>query len=59
MMDIVITDWALQSYLDLLNDFTEAEYREILRPNAELLMIYPDHPKFGIGKFWGPCKSKS
>lgn len=58
-MDIVITDWALQSYLDLLNDFTEAEYREILRPDAELLKDYPNHPKFDNSKFWGPCKDRN
>lgn len=58
-MDIVITDWALQSYLDLLNDFTEAEYREVLRPDAELLKDYPSHPKFDNSKFWGPCKGRN
>ena len=36
-MEIVITDWALQSYLELKDEFTEKEYREILRPDAKLL----------------------
>ncbi len=58
-MEIVITDWALQSYIDLLDVFSEAEYREILRPDAELLKEYPYHCKFGNDKFWGPCKDKS
>lgn len=58
-MDIVITDWALQSYFDLTNMFSENEYRQILRPDAMLLSEYPDHPKFRNCKFWGACKDKS
>lgn len=58
-MEIVITDWALQSYLELKNFFTEKEYKEVLRPSASLLNEYPGHPKFGNSKFWGPCKDKS
>ena len=57
-MEIVITEWALQSYLELKNVFTEDEYREIIRPDAELLLDYPTSPKFGNDKFWGPCKDK-
>lgn len=57
-MEIVITDWALQSYLDLVGIFTRNEYLNILRPDVELLMEYPNHPKFGYDKFWGPCKDK-
>src|SRR4051812_40018665 len=58
-MEIVITDWALQSYLNLLGVFTRDEYLNILRPDVELLAIYPNHPKFDNDKFWGPCKDKS
>lgn len=58
-MEIVITEWALQSYLELKGVFTDKEYQEILRPDAELLRIYPRHPKFENDKFWGPCKDKS
>lgn len=58
-MEIVITDWALQSYLDLKNVFLPTEYQEILRPDVELLKIYPKNPKFENDKFWGPCKDKS
>jgi hypothetical protein len=58
-MEIVITDWGLQSYLSLLKVFTREEYLNILRPDAELLAMYPDHPKFDNDKFWGPCKDKS
>ena len=39
--------------------FTVKEYRKILRPDAELLHDYPQCPKFGNDKFWGPCKNKS
>lgn len=58
-MKIVITEWALQSYLDLKGVFTEKEYQNTLRPDVELLNDYPKHPKFGNDKFWGPCKDKS
>lgn len=58
-MEIVITDWALQSYLDLQDVFAVKEYREVLRPDAELLKVFPLHPKFENSKFWGPCKDKS
>lgn len=58
-MEIVITEWALQSYLELNNVFTDKEYREILRPDAELLHEYPQHSKFRNEKFFGPCKDKS
>lgn len=58
-MEIVITEWALQSYLELTDVFTEKEYKEMLRPDAELLHNYPQHPKFRNDKFWGPCKDKS
>ena len=58
-MEVVITDWALQSYLDLKNNFTVEEYEKKLRPDAELLNVYPDSPKFNNDKFWGPCKDKS
>src|ERR1700733_4585035 len=58
-MEIVITDWALQSYLELNGVFSVKEYREALRPDAQLLRDYPRHPKFGNDKFWGPCKDKS
>lgn len=58
-MEIVITDWALQSYLGLKGVFTEEEYKSALRPDAELLKTYPDNMKFDNDKFWGPCKDKS
>lgn len=56
-MEVVITEWAKQSYLDLRNAqaFTRDEYKKILRPDAELLKIYPNDPKFSVAKFWGPA----
>lgn len=57
-MEIVITEWAQQSYLELRNVFTVDEYKETLRPDAELLKEYPENPKFNNNKFWGPCKDK-
>jgi hypothetical protein len=58
-MRIVITDWALQSYLELLGTFSDEEYRNVLRPDAKLLEVYPEHPKFDNKKFWGPCKDRA
>lgn len=58
-MEIIITEWALQSYLELYGIFTLKEYHGILRPDAELLKEYPRAPKFRNSKFWGPCKDKS
>jgi hypothetical protein len=57
---VVITEWALQSYLDLKHRrvFTAQEYRGILRPDVQLLSggIPSPHPKFQLSKFWGPAK---
>lgn len=59
MVEIVITEWALQSYLNLARAFTPEEYKKVLRPDAELLSQYPNHVRFRNDKFWGPCKDKS
>ncbi len=57
---VVITEWALDSYLDLkhLRVFTPAEYKNTLRPDVELLKagIPSPHPKFQQSTFWGPAK---
>jgi hypothetical protein len=45
-MEIVITEWALESYLDLKEVFTKEEYLETLRPDVELLRDFPNNPKF-------------
>ncbi len=58
--DVIITDWALASYLDLKHRqvFSDQEYWKILRPDVELLRtgIPSSHPKFANSKFWGPAK---
>ena len=64
IMDVIITEWALQSYLGLKSKgiFTENDYRTILRPDAELLKtedpFNTNHPRFGNSKFWGPATHK-
>jgi hypothetical protein len=60
-MEVIITEWAKQSYLDLRNAqaFTRDVYKKILRPDAELLKVYPNDPKFSVVKFWGPAVAVS
>jgi len=43
-MDILITQWALDSYLDLKQDyvFSEEEYKAVIRPDVMRLHYYPD-----------------
>lgn len=57
---IVITEWALDSYLTLRHAqaFTDNEYWNTLRPDVELLRtgIPSPNPKFENPKFWGPAK---
>lgn len=53
-MDIVITQWALDSYLELKhsNTISTADYKTTIRPDVLLLNTYPADPKFQNGKFW-------
>lgn len=53
-MEIIITQWALDSYLNLKSEnvFSEEEYRTVIRPDVMLLQKFPDEPKFSNGKFW-------
>lgn len=53
-MDIVITQWALDSYLDLRHEnvFTKNEFDNKIKLDVRLLIAYPGHPKFKNGKFW-------
>lgn len=53
-MDIVVTAWALDSYLNLKHThvFTDQEYKGMIRPDVELLKTYPTDTKFQNGKFW-------
>lgn len=58
--DVVITEWALDSYLKLkqAQTFTDQEYRATIRPDVQLLKggVPSAHPKFQNSKFWGPAK---
>ena len=53
-MDIVITAWALDSYLDLKHAhvFTDQEYKGTIRPYVMLLKTFPTDVKFQNSKFW-------
>jgi hypothetical protein len=61
--DVVITEWALDSYLNLKHAhvFTDQEYWTVLRPDVELLRtgIPSPEPKFANSTFWGPAKQGS
>lgn len=58
-MEVIITEWGLQSYIELKANavFTDQDYRYQLRPDVELLKtddpFDPAHPKFSNSKFWG------
>jgi hypothetical protein len=58
--NVVITEWALDSYLNLKHAqvFSDREYWTVLRPDVELLKggIPSSDPKFSNSKFWGPAK---
>lgn len=56
-MRIIITEWALDSYLRMRSAhiFSRIEYDEVLRPDVKLLTVYPHHLKFDMEKFWGPA----
>lgn len=53
-MKIIITQWALDSYLDLKAQrvFSATDYQELIRPDILLLKSFPSRPKFENGKFW-------
>lgn len=61
--DVIITEWALDSYLNLKHAqvFTDQEYWGTLRPDVELLRtgIPSPDPKFSNPRFWGPAKQGS
>lgn len=58
-MEIIITAWALDSYLDLKhqNQLAAQDYKQTVRPNVLLLKTYPQDPKFTSNKFWSPAAS--
>ena len=59
-MDIIITNRALNSYLDLLHGgyITTEIYWKLLRPVILLVRRFPDAAKFGLGKFWSPATGR-
>ena len=60
-MNIIITQWALDSYLELkrLSTFSDSEYRKEIRPDVLLLKAYPNDPKFSNGKFWSVAQDRT
>ena len=60
-MDIIITQWALDSYLELISQkiFARQEYITIIRPDVLRLKGYPNDPKFQNGKFWSPANDRN
>lgn len=58
-MQLILTNWALDSYQKMRNDyvFSKDEFWEIIRPDVLLLKDgYPSsHEKFNQDKFWGPA----
>jgi hypothetical protein len=60
LWNIIITEWALDAYLNLKHAqvFADHEYWTVLRPDVELLRtgIPSAHPKFANTTFWGPAK---
>ena len=58
-MEVIITQWALDSYLDLLykqKAFTKIEYKNIIRPDVLLLKSFPNATKFKLQQFWCPAE---
>lgn len=53
-MEVVISEWALNSYLDLRQRrvFSDQEYRAVIRPDVLLLRNYPNETRFGLQQFW-------
>lgn len=59
-VDIIITEWALASYVELkgMGAFSLEEYKTTLRPDILLLKdgLPLKSPKFRNSKFWGPAQ---
>ena len=60
-MEIILTAWALDSYLELKHRgiFTNKDYKETIRPDVLLLADYPDNPRFRNSKFWSQATDSS
>ncbi|NGX61987.1 MAG: hypothetical protein K940chlam9_01480 [Chlamydiae bacterium] len=57
-MELIITEWALSSYIGLLDKhvFTKETFQKIIRPDVLLLKKGAESdPKFENRKFWGPA----
>lgn len=58
-MDVIITEWGLQSYLNLKSKrvFSDQEYWSTIRPDVERLKggLPSADPKFQLSSFWGPA----
>lgn len=63
MVEVVITEWALDTYLQLKQQgsFSVDDYRNTIRPDVELLKegLPLQHPKFRQSNFWGPAQDLS
>jgi len=59
-MNIVITQWALDAYLDLKHKrvFNQQEFDTKIKPDVRLLKHFPSDPKFARGKFWSPATDR-
>lgn len=57
-MEVIITEWALQSYLDLKQAkvFDRTEYKQTIRPDVVRLKTFPTDVKFQVDRFWGPAE---
>lgn len=60
MYTIIITKWALDTYLDLKHKrvFSTEDFNSTLKPDVLLLRHYPNATKLKNGKFWGNAKVK-
>jgi len=60
-MEIIITQWALDSYLELKagKAFSDEEYWNEIRPDVLLLQKHPNDHKFTQGKFWSPAQDRN
>lgn len=60
-MEIVLTAWAVDSYLDLKHRgvFSSQEYHGTIRPDVLRLKQYPSDPAFQNSKFWSTATDRS
>lgn len=60
-MKIVITQWALDSYLKMKheNTFSDQEYKQEIRPDVLLLKSNLTDPKFSNSKIWSIAESST